>query len=97
MKCLLTILGEKKCVDITFVDPHDERLEEVNESNCFNSNQITFADVYTITTRAPGGANLTSGAEETFYYFSRNRGRSWLSYAGLLPAAVVGGSLWMLL
>ncbi|KAH8907648.1 hypothetical protein BR93DRAFT_559105 [Coniochaeta sp. PMI_546] len=83
------------CVDITFVEPNDPRLEIVNETNCFNSNDIGFADVYTITNRASGANNVTSGAEATFFYFGRNRSRSWLSYAGWLPAVV--GGLWVLL
>lgn len=82
-------------MDITFVEPDSPLLEEVNEANCFNSNDIGFADVYTITNRASGAANVTSGAETSFYYFGRNRSRSWLSYAGWLPA--VAGGLWMLL
>ncbi|KAJ8064797.1 hypothetical protein OCU04_007107 [Sclerotinia nivalis] len=45
------------CVDITFANPED--VAEVNSSNCFNSSDISFANVYTINdAQAPG----TSGA-----------------------------------
>ncbi|KAL7788200.1 hypothetical protein V8C37DRAFT_240995 [Trichoderma ceciliae] len=37
------------CVDITFVDPGDERIAPVNGTNCFNSTDIGFADIETIT------------------------------------------------
>jgi hypothetical protein len=86
---------DQKCVDITFVEPNDPRLEVVNESNCFNSNDLGFADVYTITNRASGVTNVTSGAETTFYYFNRHRSASWLSLAGWLP--VVLGGWWVFL
>lgn len=86
-------------MDITFAEPNDPRIAEVNESNCFNSNQIGFADVYTITTKASNQAvvNATSGAEPSvsFWYFGRHRQGSWLGYAGWLPLIV--GGLWVLL
>ncbi|KAH6608801.1 hypothetical protein Trco_002147 [Trichoderma cornu-damae] len=37
------------CVDITFVDPGDKRIPAVNGTNCFNSSDIGFADIETIT------------------------------------------------
>lgn len=83
------------CVDITFVEQNDPRLAEVNESNCFNSNDIGFADIYTITSRLPGAGNTTSGAEARFWYFGRHRSNSWFTYAGWLPVAI--GGLWVLL
>ncbi|KAJ9131747.1 Signal peptide protein [Pleurostoma richardsiae] len=86
------------CVDITFVEPNDPRLAEVNESNCFNSNDIGFADVYTITTRASGQGDsnaTTSGAEARFWYFGRNRAANYWQYAGWLPMFL--GGLWLLL
>jgi hypothetical protein len=89
-------------VDITFAEPNDPRIAEVNESNCFNSNDIGFADVYTITTKSANqlgqnGSTTTSGAESsvTFWYFGRHREHSWLGYAGMLP--VIVGGLWVLL
>lgn len=87
--------GPLQCVDITFVEPNDPRLAQVNESNCFNSNDIGFADVYTITERASGASNVTSGGEHTFFYFGRHRSSSWVSYLGWVPAVV--GGLWVLL
>lgn len=82
------------CVDITFVEPGDERLGVVNESNCFNSNQIGFADVYTIVSREsnadPNVSASTSDASETlFWYFGRNsRSSSIWNYLGLAPVMV---------
>jgi len=46
------------CVDITFADPKD--VAEVNETNCFNSTDISFNNVYSI---AIGGS--TSSATQT--------------------------------
>lgn len=93
------------CVDITFVEPGDERLEVVNETNCFNSNDIGFADVYTIVTREvdadPDISARTSGAAETvetvFWYFGRHAGRGTTSvwnFVGLAPVAL--GLAWAL-
>ncbi|KAF4589041.1 GPI anchored protein [Ophiocordyceps camponoti-floridani] len=39
------------CVDIIFAEPGDSRIAEVNETNCFNSSELGFADLYTITTK----------------------------------------------
>ncbi|PHH64353.1 hypothetical protein CDD81_4710 [Ophiocordyceps australis] len=51
------------CVDIVFADPGDDRIQLVNESNCFNSSDLGFADVYTIATKDPVlNSNLHSGA-----------------------------------
>lgn len=83
------------CVDITFVEPGDARLGEVNESNCFNSNDIGIADIYTLTVRASGQGNLTSDAEHRFWYFRRHSGRGFLHYLGWMP--VVLGGLWVFL
>ncbi|EEY15766.1 conserved hypothetical protein [Verticillium alfalfae VaMs.102] len=52
------------CVDITFGEPGDERIAEINSTNCFNSTDIGAADIYTITTRASGSNTVVkSGAE----------------------------------
>lgn len=92
-----------QCVDITFVEPDDERLEVVNETNCFNSNDIGFADVYTIVTREvnadPDIAARTSDAAPTetlFWYFGRHggRGTSVWNFVGLAPVAL--GLAWAL-
>ncbi len=78
-----------QCVDITFVDPTDPRLAEVNETNCLNSSDIGFSSVYTITTKAVGASpNATSDA-------ARSPASSSWRLAGWLP--VVLGGLWVLL
>jgi len=80
------------CVDIEFAEPGDPRIPEVNETNCLNSTDLGFAEIYTITTKAVGeSANSTSGALSSFW---RRNGPSW-SWAGYLP--VVVGSAWLLL
>ena len=85
-----------QCVDITFADPGDERIEKVNESNCFNSQDLGFADIYTITQKAPGQAvNATSGAEVTFWYMRRHDKYSLWRWSGWLP--VILGGLYVLL
>ncbi|PQE08476.1 gpi anchored protein [Rutstroemia sp. NJR-2017a BBW] len=68
------------CVDITFAEP--ENVAEVNSSNCFNSSDISFANVYTINDANSLG---TSGApaSRTFYASSL--------------AAVLGAAVWVLL
>jgi len=83
------------CVDITFVENDDPRLAEVNATNCFNSNDIGFADIYTMVVRASGQGNATSDAETRFWYFRRNSGRSFAQFLGWLP--VVLGGLWVFL
>ncbi|KAJ4385991.1 hypothetical protein N0V93_008882 [Gnomoniopsis smithogilvyi] len=78
------------CVDITFAEPGDSRIAEVNESNCFNSNDMGFADVYTVVTRASDAdPNVTSDATETFFwYFNKHGGsrQSLWNYLGVAPA-----------
>ena len=70
-------------MDIEFVEPNDARLGEVNETNCFNSTDIGFSDVYTITVKPVG--NITSGAE------SRLRTTTTaLRHFGWLPVALGG-------
>ncbi|RYO87982.1 hypothetical protein DL766_001701 [Monosporascus sp. MC13-8B] len=81
------------CVDIEFAEPGDPRIPEVNETNCFNSTDLGFAEIYTITTKAVGeSANSTSGAPSSFW---RRNSPSFWSWAGYLP--VVVGSAWLLL
>jgi hypothetical protein len=76
------------CVDITFVEPGDSRLGQVNETNCFNSSDIGFTDIYT--TKATN-TNLTanSAAPRPLHPGSS------LGLIGWVP--VVAGSLYMLL
>lgn len=64
----------------------------MNETNCFNSSDIGFSDVYTITTKAIGG-NATSDAHSLS--FRRSRHFSAWHYLGWAP--VVLGGLWVLL
>ncbi|TQN66923.1 hypothetical protein CSHISOI_08304 [Colletotrichum shisoi] len=73
------------CVDIEFAEPGDPKIAKVNETNCFNSTDIGFADVFTITTRESGQgyATATSGAAGL---------RSALGTAGWVPLVV--GALW---
>ncbi|KAK3363230.1 hypothetical protein B0T25DRAFT_33089 [Lasiosphaeria hispida] len=82
------------CVDIEFVEPDSPKLVEVNESNCFNSNDIGFADIYTLTVRASGQGNATSDAESLWYYRKHRKGGIF-QYIGWMP--IVLGGLWVLL
>jgi hypothetical protein len=68
------------CVDITFAEP--ENVAEVNSSNCFNSSDISFANVYTINDANSLGTSGAS-ASRTFYASSL--------------AAVLGAAVWVLL
>ena len=80
------------CVDITFADPGDSRIEKVNKTNCFNTTDFGFADLYTIVSHEPGAsASKPSGAVSRFLQPSASAW-SWLGY---LP--VVLGSAWMLI
>ncbi|ESZ99415.1 hypothetical protein SBOR_0177 [Sclerotinia borealis F-4128] len=65
------------CVDITFANPRD--VAEVNSSNCFNSSQISFANVYTINDAQAAGTS-DAVTSRTFH-------------AGLL-AGVLGVVMW---
>lgn len=76
-----------QCVDIVFVEPGDKRLPEINETNCFNSTQIGFADIYTITTKDSGSSSYATSAAAAVYHTV-----GWASFAPLLGAA-----LWLLL
>lgn len=75
-----------QCVDIEFVAPGDSRLAPVNETNCFNSTDLGFAQIYTVTTTEIGATNAsaTSGALATV----ARSGASWLGYAPLVLGAV---------
>ncbi|KAK4235346.1 hypothetical protein C8A03DRAFT_17896 [Achaetomium macrosporum] len=76
------------CVDITFAEPGDPRIPEVNETNCVNSTDIGVADIYTLTIRDSGQVNATtSGAVRT----------AALALNGSGALALVLGGLWALL
>lgn len=61
-KTHISSLSPPQCVDITFANPED--VAEVNSSNCFNSSDIGFNNVYTMTeVLAPDlNTSSTSGA-----------------------------------
>ncbi|OAR02937.1 hypothetical protein LLEC1_04935, partial [Akanthomyces lecanii] len=71
------------CVDIIFAEPGDPRIAPVNESNCYNSTDIGFADIYSITTKDSGTDNYTttSAAERTPHSVG------WMGWTPLLFAA----------
>ncbi|KAJ4290052.1 hypothetical protein N0V88_006556 [Collariella sp. IMI 366227] len=80
------------CVDITFAEPGDPRIAEVNETNCFNSSDIGIGDIYTMTLRASGQTNVTtSGALQTL----SRRGALAYYYWGYVVLMV--GGVWALL
>ncbi|KAK4080880.1 hypothetical protein Trihar35433_1985 [Trichoderma harzianum] len=76
------------CVDIIFAEPGDPRIPIVNETNCFNSTQFGFAQIYTITTQEPilDVVSTTTSSAESFRKYS---------WAGWLP--LVAGAMWMAL
>ncbi|TGO89667.1 hypothetical protein BPOR_0099g00220 [Botrytis porri] len=73
------------CVDITFALPED--VAEVNSSNCFNSSDISFANVYTINDASAPGTSSSASA-------SASPSRS-LWAASL--ASVLGVAMWSFL
>lgn len=70
-------LTSPKCVDITFADPKD--VAEVNETNCFNSSDISFNNVFSIAT----GSSTSSGS------LSRTVSSALLPLAGLALYALL--------
>ncbi|KAG4413422.1 hypothetical protein IFR04_013446 [Cadophora malorum] len=64
------------CVDITFTEPKD--VAEVNETNCFNSSDISFNNVYSITADGQSSSAVRSLAQA-----------SLLPLAGLLMFALL--------
>ena len=49
---LLDANAVQQCVDITFADPLDPEINEINETNCFNSSDLSFNNVYSISASA---------------------------------------------
>jgi hypothetical protein len=92
---LVLIDSPLQCVDITFVANDDPRLAEVNETNCYNSTDIGFANLYTITIKESGSDNYTSTSGAMSSALRLFGGQGWLSMAGWLP--VVLGGMWVLL
>lgn len=78
------------CVDIIFADPGDDKINEVNETNCFNSSHLGFAEQYTIVTKNPG----EDGPIEQQDAGSR---LGWAAAAGYAVAALVGAGSWLLI
>jgi hypothetical protein len=72
------VLTNIQCADITFADPSE--VAEVNQSNCFNSSEIQFTQIYATT-------SLTAGAPRTLATASK---AAWVP----LAVALVTGLLW---
>jgi hypothetical protein len=78
-------------VDITFAAPGDPRIPELNETNCYNSTDLGFASIYTITTQPiNAAANIPSSAASSL--LSSHSVWAWLGY---LP--VFAGAAWFLI
>lgn len=79
-------------MDITFAAPGDPRIGEVNDTNCYNSSDLGFASLYTITTTAIGSNanNVTVSAASSL----RLLGSSMWAL-GYLPLLV--GATWLLM
>ncbi|EXF75624.1 hypothetical protein CFIO01_10386 [Colletotrichum fioriniae PJ7] len=75
------------CVDIEFAEPGDPKIGKVNETNCFNSTDIGFGDVYTITTKE-SGAGYVQGTSAG----ARTTTTTSFSVVGLLPLLLA--ALW---
>jgi hypothetical protein len=78
------------CVDIIFAEPGDDRIPEVNETNCFNSTHLGFAEQYTIVTKNPGD----DGPIEQQDAGAR---LGWTAAAGYAIATLAGAASWILL
>lgn len=84
-----------QCVDIIFAEPGDSKIAEVNETNCYNSTELGFGEMYTITTHEPvrdDALQEESGA--VGWARGMGSGGAW----GVLGwAPVVVGGLWAFL
>jgi hypothetical protein len=77
------------CVDIEFAEPGDPRIALVNDTNCENSTEFGFGNVYTTITEPPlegPHADQNSAADLSL---------ARLSWAGWTP--LIAGALWMML
>jgi hypothetical protein len=74
------------CVDITFAEPGDPRIPKVNETNCYNSSELGFASIYSITTTPIGSAayQATSAAPPSILGLLLGPS-SWAAWLGYLP------------
>lgn len=77
-----------QCVDIEFAEPGDPKIALVNETNCYNSTDIGFAEMYTITTREPGVDAVVDDDSAAASLRS-------LGWTGWLP--LLAGGLWIML
>ncbi|EHK42653.1 hypothetical protein TRIATDRAFT_300768 [Trichoderma atroviride IMI 206040] len=77
------------CVDIVFAEPGDPRIPIVNETNCFNSTQFGFAQIYTVTTTNPV-LDVVASTTSSAISLLRN------GWAGWLPLAIgaIGLAIW---
>ncbi|KAK2592441.1 hypothetical protein QQS21_009857 [Conoideocrella luteorostrata] len=71
------------CVDIIFADPGDSKIGLVNETNCFNSTDIGFAEMYTIATKDSGTDAYIKSAAESL------RAMTWMGYLPILVAGLL--------
>ncbi|KAH7308720.1 hypothetical protein B0I35DRAFT_100808 [Stachybotrys elegans] len=83
------------CVDIEFVEPGDRRVPEVNETNCFNTTELGFAEAYTITTREPVYNGINGDPAAVNHDQSGAETLARMSWAGWLP--ILAGSVWAML
>ncbi|KEZ44366.1 Uncharacterized protein SAPIO_CDS3347 [Scedosporium apiospermum] len=80
------------CSDIIFVEPGDSRLPPLNDSVCFNTTELGFGDLYTVTTKKPVFLNGTKSSSALRQVDSSSALRL---LAGLVPAVVGGLSLFL--
>jgi hypothetical protein len=87
-----------QCVDIIFADPGDSKIAEVNETNCFNSTELGFAEIFTITTKEPirDDGTTTSGATPLTLWFGLYERTSLAARLAAWLPAILGG-LWLFL
>ncbi|KAF7955107.1 uncharacterized protein EAE97_000366 [Botrytis byssoidea] len=76
------------CVDITFALPED--VAEVNSSNCFNSSDLSFANVYTINDASDPGTSSKSTSTSASTVTSPSRSLWAASLASVLGVAMWG-------
>jgi hypothetical protein len=70
------------CVDIEFVEERDPRLLPVNGSNCLNTTELGFADMYTITTHEPVRLNSELSSAQS------HSSLSWVAWVPLMSACL---------
>ncbi|KAI0844287.1 hypothetical protein F5Y00DRAFT_256161 [Daldinia vernicosa] len=76
------------CSDITFAEPGDERIAKVNGSNCYNSTDLGFAEIYTVTTQEIGSAANVSTSSASGLWDHRPATWSWLGYFPIFMCAL---------